>query len=401
MTDNGTPVNGQQSAGGKRTARVILGVLAAALIAFCVWAMSVYVQGGDPLAWATGSAAFQTTADETDQATSQDTASLQESPQTTTVTTDDVYTALETLQFDGTDVSLEKDAVHVVLSADGIWVEEASADAPTDMALACAQRSAALATWASEQGVGIPSVTWICEDGSGAVRMAVTMPTDGAPTAGDLSTLLSAATGYGISGNAYAQLDAGDVSQFAGIAPTLPDGTAVSIDATVTSAGENLSASDVATRQKDVGSGTVGVTGSGTSTTSSTGASSLGSSSSSSATGTQSGSGSSDSAVQDAKVRVTVTIDARADGGSSSSYTVSLNPDATAYDALVATGASVNARSTAMGVYVAAINGYAEKDQGGESGWKYAVNGSYPNYSAGACTLSDGDAVTWVYVTSA
>jgi hypothetical protein len=54
-----------------------------------------------------------------------------------------------------------------------------------------------------------------------------------------------------------------------------------------------------------------------------------------------------------------------------------------------------------MGIYVAAINGYAEKDQGGESGWKYAVNGSYPNYSAGAYTLSDGDAVAWVYVTSA
>jgi hypothetical protein len=54
-----------------------------------------------------------------------------------------------------------------------------------------------------------------------------------------------------------------------------------------------------------------------------------------------------------------------------------------------------------MGVYIAAINGYAEKDQGGESGWKYAVNGSYPSYSAGACKLSDGDAVTWVYATSA
>ena len=227
------------------------------------------------------------------------------------------------------------------------------------------------------------------------------MPTDSAPTTGGLATLLSATTGYGISGNAYAQLDTGDVSQFAGTAPTLPDGTAVSIDATVTSAGENLSASDVAARQKGVSSGTVGVTGSGTSTTSGTGASSSGSSSSSSATGTQSGSGSSSSAAQDAKVRVTVTIDARADGGSSSSYAVSLNPGATAYDALVATGASVNARSTAMGVYVAAINGYAEKDQGGESGWKYAVNGSYPSYSAGACTLSDGDAVTWVYVTSA
>lgn len=395
MTDNGTPVNGQQSAGGKRTARVILGVLAAALIAFCVWAMSVYVQGGDPLAWATGSAAFQTTADETDQATSQDTASLQESPQTTTVATDDVYAALASLQFDGTDVSLEKDAVHVVLSADGIWVEEASADAPTDMALACAQRSAALATWASGQGVGIPCVTWICEDGSGAVRMAITMPTDGAPTTGDLSALLSATTGYGISGNAYAQLDTGDVSQFAGIAPTLPDGTAVSIDAAVTSAGENLSASDVAMRQKDVSSGTVGVT--------SAGAPNGTGSSSSSATGTQSGSSSaqSEQSTQDARVRVTVTIDARADGGLSSSYTVSLDSGATAYDALVATGAGVNARSTAMGVYVAAVNGYAEKDQGGESGWKYAVNGSYPNYSAGVCTLSDGDAVTWVYVTSA
>lgn len=400
MSDNGTPTNGQQSAGGKRTARVILGVLGAALIAFCVWAMSVYARGSDPLAWATGSAAFQTTAEE-DQPADQDAAASQEASQTLKLTTDDVYTALETLQFDGTDVSLEKDAAHVVLSSDGIWVEEASsADAP-DMALACAQRSAALATWASGQGVGIPCVTWICEDGSGAVRMAITMPTDGAPTTGDLSALLSATTGYGISGNAYAQLDTGDVSQFAGIAPTLPDGTAVSIDAAVTSSGENLSASDVATRQKDVSSGTVGVTGSGTSTTSGSGASSSGSSSSSSATGTQSGSGSSNSAAQDAKVRATVTIDARADGGSSSSYAVSLNPGATAYDALVATGVSVNARSTALGVYVAAINGYAEKDQGGESGWKYAVNGGYPSYSAGSYTLSDGDTVTWVYVTSA
>jgi hypothetical protein len=401
MSDNGTPANGQQSASGKHTARVILGVLAAALIAFCVWAMSVYAQGGDPLAWLTGSGAFQTTAEEDAQPVDQDASAIAEESQTLTVTTDDVYTALASLQFDGTDVSLEKDAAHVVLSAEGIWVEEASAEAPTDMALACAQRSAALATWASEQAVGIPSVTWICEDGSGAVRMAVTTPTDGAPTTGALPALLSAATGYGISGNAYAQLDTSDVSQFAGTAPTLPDGTAVSIDAGVTSAGENLSASDVATRQKDVSSGTVGVTGSGTSTTSGTGAPSSGSGSSSSAAGTQSGSGSSSSAAQDAKVRVTVTIDSHADGGSSSSYTVSLNPGATAYDALVATGASVNARSTAMGVYVAAINGYAEKDQGGESGWKYAVNGSYPNYSAGACTLSDGDAVTWVYVTSA
>ena len=391
MSDNGTQLDNQQPANGKRAARVILGVLAVALIGFCVWAMSVYAQGGDPLAWATGSAAFQTTAEEDQQPADKDAAALQEASQTHKLTADDVYSALETLQFDGTDVSLEKDAAHVVLSSDGIWVEEASSADVPDMALACAQRSAALAAWASEQGVGIPGVTWICEDGTGAVRMAITMPTAGALTTGDLATLLSAATGYGISGDAYAKLNADSISQFAGAAPTLPDGTAVSIDANVTSAGENLSATDVATRQKDVSSGTAGVT--------STGASG-GAGSSSSETGAQSGSSPAQS-TQDAKVRVTVTIDARADGGSTSSYTVSLDSGATAYDALVATGAGVNARSTAMGIYVAAINGYAEKDQGGESGWKYAVNGSYPGYSAGSYTLSDGDAVTWVYVTSA
>ena len=227
--------------------------------------------------------------------------------------------------------------------------------------------------------------------------MAVTMPTDGAPATGDLATLLSAATGYGISGDAYAQLDAGDIPQFAGIAPTLPDGSAVTVDAGITSAGEDLSAADVATRQKDVSSGAASVAGSGSSVS----APAAGSGGSASATGSQPEGQPSQSPTQEAKVRVTVTIDARSDGGSSSSYTVSLDPGATAYDALVATGANVNARSTALGVYVAAINGYAEKDQGGESGWKYAVNGSYPGYSAGSYTLSDGDAVTWVYVTSA
>lgn len=396
MSESGMQTGGNQPANGRRAARAIVAVLAAVLVAFCVWAMSVYAQGGDPLAWATGSAAFQTTAEE-EQPTDKDVAASQEASQTLTVTTDDVYSALASLQFDGADVSLEVDQAKVVLSADGIWVEEASSAPAPDMALACAQRSAALATWASEQGVGIPRVTWICEDGSGAVRMAVTMPTDGSPTAGDLPELLSAATGYGISGDAYAKLNADDIPQFAGTAPTLPDGSAVTVDAGITSAGEDLSAADVATRQKDVSSGEASVAGSGSSVS----APAAGSGGSASATGSQPQGQPSQSPTQEAKVRVTVTIDARADGGASSSYSVSLDPGATAYDALVATGANVNARSTALGVYVAAINGYAEKDQGGESGWKYAVNGSYPGYSAGSYTLSDGDAVTWVYVTSA
>lgn len=394
MSDNGTQLDSQQPANGKHAARVILGVLAAVLVAFCVWAMSVYAQGGDPLAWATGSAAFQTTAEE-EQPAEQDAAASQEASQTLKLTTDDVYSALASLQFDGADVSLEKDQARVVLSSDGIWVEEVSSAGAPGMALACAQRSAALATWASEQGVGIPGVTWICEDGTGAVRMAITMPAAGTPTTGDLATLLSAATGYGFSGDAYTQLGASDIPQFAGTAPTLPDGTAVIVDADATPAGENLSASDVAARQKGVSSGTARLTGGESGSSSSSGGTS-----SANSTQPESSSGNGASS-QDGKVRVAVTIDARADGGSSSSYTVSLDSGATAYDALLATGASVNARSTAMGIYVAAINGYAEKDQGGESGWKYAVNGSYPSYSAGSYTLADGDAVTWVYATSA
>ena len=118
MSDNGMKLDSQQPANGKHTARVILAILAAALIAFCVWAMSVYAQGGDPLAWATGSAAFQTTTEE-GQPADQDAAVSQEASQALKLTTDDVYSALATLQFDGTDVSLEKDAAHVVLSSDG------------------------------------------------------------------------------------------------------------------------------------------------------------------------------------------------------------------------------------------------------------------------------------------
>lgn len=101
-------------------------------------------------------------------------------------------------------------------------------------------------------------------------------------------------------------------------------------------------------------------------------------------------------------ITVRVVVDASADGGGVLADAVlTFDKGATAYDALTGTGLSVNARDTVYGVYVAAIGGYAEFDQGGESGWKYAVNGSYPGSSAGSFTLSDGDVLRWVYVTHA
>lgn len=101
-------------------------------------------------------------------------------------------------------------------------------------------------------------------------------------------------------------------------------------------------------------------------------------------------------------ITVRVVVDASADGGGVlADAALTFDKGATAYDALMGTGLSVNARDTVYGVYVAAIGGYAEFDQGGESGWKYAVNGSYPGSSAGSFTLSDGDVLRWVYVTHA
>lgn len=50
--------------------------------------------------------------------------------------------------------------------------------------------------------------------------------------------------------------------------------------------------------------------------------------------------------------------------------------------------------------YIQAINGLAEKDCGGGSGWTYKVNGVKPNKSAAKYELAEGDIIEWYYVTS-
>lgn len=73
----------------------------------------------------------------------------------------------------------------------------------------------------------------------------------------------------------------------------------------------------------------------------------------------------------------------------------------TAYDALVETGVSYNATTSAFGMYVTAIAGLAEKDHGPQSGWKYSVNGAVPQTSASSYVLQPGDVVRWFYATAA
>lgn len=64
-------------------------------------------------------------------------------------------------------------------------------------------------------------------------------------------------------------------------------------------------------------------------------------------------------------------------------------------------GIVLAAENTSLGIYVAGIDGFYEKDAGGESGWKYKVNGKYPNDSAGDVKVKNGDVIEWVYVLEA
>lgn len=70
-----------------------------------------------------------------------------------------------------------------------------------------------------------------------------------------------------------------------------------------------------------------------------------------------------------------------------------LTDGATAYDALVATGAQLDGTPS----YVTSINGIAEGAAGKSSGWMYEVNGEAPMVAANECTLKEGDAVRWYY----
>ncbi|QWT18190.1 DUF4430 domain-containing protein [Collinsella sp. zg1085] len=144
-----------------------------------------------------------------------------------------------------------------------------------------------------------------------------------------------------------------------------------------------------------------GVSDSGTNSTSGAGSSSS-TSSGSSATSGSANLANNTSTTTSNTITVTVRVSAAAAGGGTlASKSLTFERGATAYDALVGTGLSVNASYTAFGIYVAAIGGYAEGEHGSESGWKYAVNGSEPSYSSGAYELKDGDTLSWYYVLSA
>ena len=109
----------------------------------------------------------------------------------------------------------------------------------------------------------------------------------------------------------------------------------------------------------------------------------------------------SDQSQAESDINVYITIDGAGHGNASYAGNVTLDEGASVYDALMATGISVNARDSQYGTYVAAIGGLAEKSAGGESGWKYSVNGVEPQTSCSNYKLKSGDVVKWKFVTKA
>ncbi len=109
--------------------------------------------------------------------------------------------------------------------------------------------------------------------------------------------------------------------------------------------------------------------------------------------------------VPDNVVTVTVSVTSSTVGSPvSGSMQLSFGQDVSVYDALYAwasaQGVSVNATESPMGVYVNAIGGLAEFQHGGESGWKFSVNGVDSTMACNRYLLSDGDSVAWRYVLS-
>lgn len=142
--------------------------------------------------------------------------------------------------------------------------------------------------------------------------------------------------------------------------------------------------------------------GSGSSSSSSAGSGSSSSSSGASSSSSSSAGGSSQpgTSAPAGTVTVYVSVSSSAVGNPvSGGGTFTFNQGATVYDALCACGLSMNASNTGYGIYVSAIGGLAEKEHGGHSGWMYSVNGAVPMTACSNYVLSNGDSVSWYYVT--
>ena len=150
----------------------------------------------------------------------------------------------------------------------------------------------------------------------------------------------------------------------------------------------------------DSGSGSSSPLNAGSGSSSSSSGASSSSSGSSSSNSSAGGSSQPGTSAPAGTVTVYVSVSSSAVGNPvSGGGTFTFNQGATVYDALCACGLSMNASNTGYGIYVSAIGGLAEKEHGGHSGWMYSVNGAVPMTACSNYVLSNGDSISWYYVT--
>lgn len=379
--------NGGAGDSGMKAARVVVATLAVVLIAFCAWSMSEYVQGRDPLAFAAGSTA-STGASAQRKASASASSKKKSSGAAKSGVIDEaaVKAELKQLRLGKEDLAVTGD-VRVVVTEHGIWVEHAADQKAESLVQDAARRTLALARWVAGRKADA-TVTWIEEDASGAVRMSVAMPSASAAKVkgADVARILSAASGYAIDSQVYAQLGKQSFSAEDGRAPTLPNGGALGVGAAATTGASGGLGANESANGSASGENARSSTGFGTTAGRAAGEA-----------GTASGSaaGSGQSSAPSGKGTASMTVSVSING---SGYRVSLRSGATAYDALLATGASVESGAYAGGgTWVTAINGLG---QDASHGWTYAVNGTMPGMMSDLYAVHDGDSVVWSYVTS-
>lgn len=382
--------------GGRHGAlRALVAVLAVAVIVFCAWSASEYAAGRDPLGFLAGSTTAMQDASQGGSGAAANEAQAAESQ----LTSEEVRSYISNdLEFSGAKATVSGDDFQVYLAGSGVWVEQKSSDDAPTLVQLTAERAAALAQWMRGEGAQTQGVTWITEDIHGIIRVVVWDSLDVEAT-GDTSGLLGASEGYLISPETYEGL--GDVScpASAGETPKLPDGTELEVDAIVSTdesgnaTGTTLVSADDTQRGAGQGSSSDATTSAEPTQENAPSGGSEGSQGQGSATASSSGNaGGSSSAGTESQITVTVAIN-----GSSTS--VSVPEGSTAYEALLATGASVNAGPNpyGAGTWVYGING---QDQGTSSshGWTYTVDGTLPGVMSDLYVLSDGSTVSWNFV---
>ncbi|RRF99888.1 MAG: DUF4430 domain-containing protein [Coriobacteriaceae bacterium] len=323
--------------------------------------------------------------------------------QQVSVTEDQVRSALQNLSANGQDVSVDPDSVTIAIDNNKVWIEQNEEDEAKKMALLTAQRTQSLTNALSDSAGGQVSAVWIAENAEGTVRFAIEQGTFADTIADNLHDILDACDSYIFSGATYKELSDDSIAQQKGHTITLPDGSEIPVTTDVdeedlgaetTGAQQSKAQTNGASSENGQSQGAFG-TGSQSSERGSllTGGSSV--QQSQSTTSSSNNGGNASSGENDGTISVSVQVDGSYGGGGTTSRTVRIQEGSTVWDALQASGNSVQSQMTSMGIYVTGINGVSA---GKHTGWVYSVNGIEPDVGAGGYTLHDGDQVVWTFV---